>query len=161
MIARTSFCVAAYVITSMGFSSVSAAQRRVGANTGEKPKVDIVQTTGCAEQRPGTPGTWWLTRAADPTVAQPGIFSTTQVDAARTRPAGANTFQLVGVADFLDTAGLLNSGQRREFTTAETANATGDLRSGARVLVKGMLIVDGEAKRINLLAVIRLADSCS
>jgi hypothetical protein len=161
MTARTSAFVVAAIAGTLSLGSPLNAQRRVGANTGEKPKVDVVQTVGCAEHRDGTPGTWWLARAADAATAQPGIFNTTQIDAAKARPAGANTFQLVGVADFLDTEGLLNSGQRREFTTPETANATGELRAGARVLVKGMLVVDGEAKRINLLAVIRLADSCN
>lgn len=142
-----------------GISSTALAQRGRQGGAGEKPKVDVVQSVGCAERRTGNQETWWLARASDPTVAQAGIFSTPQVEAAKNVRLGANSFQLIGVADFLDTEGLLRSGQRREFTTHETANATGQLREGRKVLVKGLLI-DGDVKRVNLLAVIALSDSC-
>ena len=142
-----------------GLSWVAGAQRGRQGGTGEKPKVDVVQSVGCVERRTGAPDTWWVGRATDPTPGQAGIFSTAQVEAAKSVRLGANTFQLIGVADFLDTDGLLRSSQRREFTTPETANATGQLREGRKVLVKGLLI-DSDVKRINLLAVIALSDSC-
>jgi hypothetical protein len=137
------------------------AQRGRQTNPGEKHDVDVVQSVGCVERRDGSPETWWLTKAVDPRVTQPGIFSTPQVDTARGLPQGSNTFQLVGVTDFLDADGLLKSGRRREFTSPQNANATGDLRPGRKVLVKGLLTTSGETKRINLLNVIGLADSCS
>jgi hypothetical protein len=137
-----------------------AAQRGRQTNPAEKPAVDVVQSVGCVERRDGNPETWWLARAVDPRVAPPGVFSTAQIATARGVPLGTNTFQLVGVADFLDTEGLLKSGRRREFTTAQQANATGEIRPGRKVLVKGMFIATGETKRINLLNVIGLADSC-
>jgi len=139
----------------------AAAQRGRQTNPGEKHDVDIVQSVGCVERRDGSPETWWLTKAVDPRVTQPGIFSAPQIDNARGLTLGTNTFQLVGVADFLDADGLLKSGRRRDFTTPQNANATGDLRPGRKVLVKGMFITTGETKRINLLNVIGLADSCS
>jgi len=142
-------------------SQLLSAQRGRGGNTGQKPAVDVVQSVGCVERREGNPETWWITHAVEPKVSQPGVFSTTQVDAAKGSPSGDNSFQLVGVADFLDAEGLLRSGRRREFTTAQNANATGELRPGRKVLVKGMFITTGETKRINLLNVISLADSCS
>ena len=144
------------------------AQRGRGG-TGEKPKVDIVQSVGCVERKDSSPGgsgprseteTWWLTRAADPRTAPAGMFNSTQVETAKTVAFGTNVFQLIGVADFLDTEGLLRSGRRKEFTTPETANATGQLREGHKVLVKGMLIDTADPRRINLLAVIGLADNC-
>ena len=141
-------------------ASPSFAQRGRQTNPGKKPAVDVVQSVGCVERRDGNPETWWLTKAVDPRVTQPGIFSTGQIDAARGASLGANTFQLAGVADFLDTEGLLKSGRRREFTTPQNANATGEIRPGRKVLVKGMFITSGEPKRINLLNVIGLADSC-
>jgi hypothetical protein len=140
-------------------ASVGAQRGRQGG-AGEKPKVDVVQTVGCAERKSSAPETWWLTRAADTRVVQPGVFSVSQVSAAKAIPLGTGTFQLIGVADFLDTEGLLRSGRRKEFTTAETANATGELREGRKLLVKGMLVDAGDVKRINLLAVIALADAC-
>jgi hypothetical protein len=148
-------------IVALFLSHSAAAQRGRQANPGEKHDVDVVQSVGCVERRDGSPETWWLTKAVDPRVTQPGIFSTTQIDNAKGLPPGSSTFQLVGVTDFLDTEGLLKSGRRREFTTPQNANATGDLRPGRKVLVKGMLITSGETKRINLLNVIGLADSCS
>jgi hypothetical protein len=89
------------------------------------------------------------------------VFNRTEVDeiAGAVKP-GARVFQLVGVADFLDVDGLLASGDRQLFTTAEQANATGELRTGRMVLVKGLLIeADGDS-RINLMAVVGLSETC-
>src|SRR5258705_7879803 len=119
------FVVAAAVAAAFCFSPGMAAKRGRGAATGEKPTVEVVQSIGCAARKSGSPETWLLTRAADPRVAPAGIFSVAQVETAKSAPLGADTFQLVGVADFLDTEGLLQSGQRKEFTTPENANATG------------------------------------
>ena len=139
---------------------VLAGQRDRRTTPQQNPTVDIVQTVGCVERRSGTPDTWWLTRAADTRVAAAGVFSAAQIAAAKELPLGGRSLQLVGVADFLDTDGLLKSGNRQEFTDAQTANATGELRPGRKVLVKGMLVTAGEGQRINLLNVVGLADSC-
>lgn len=88
------------------------------------------------------------------------MFNSNQVEEARKAPLGGLTFHLVGVADFLTPEELLESGQRKEFTTPETANATGQLRHGHKVLVKGALIDAGDQRRINLLSVVGLAESC-
>jgi hypothetical protein len=126
----------------------------------EDPKVDIVQTVGCVEQRSDTDVTWWLTHAADPEVASPGPFEDPQVDDARSQETGSREFHLIGVAEFVDAATLLASGDRALFTTADQVNATNELRQGRFVLVKGLLIdADGNA-RINLLSVVGLADTC-
>jgi hypothetical protein len=135
------------------------AQRGRGS-TGEKPTVEIVQTVGCAEAKSGAPETWWLAQAAEPRATPAGLFNTNQVDQAKQVPLGTRTFRLIGVPDFLTPEELLKSGQRSEFTTAETANATGQLRRGRKVLVKGMLIVAGDEQRLNLLSVVSLADTC-
>jgi hypothetical protein len=153
---------AALLVAALSSSPVLfAAQRGRQTTPREKPAVDVVQSVGCVERRDGSPETWWLARAVEPRVVQPGIFSTPQIDNARGLSLGTNSFQLVGVADFLDTEGLLKSGRRREFTTPQNANATGEIRPGRKVLVKGMFITAGETKRINLLNVVSLADSCS
>jgi hypothetical protein len=145
----------------LALSSVDArAQRNRGNSSGEKPTVEVVQSVGCVERKQGNPDTWWLSRASEPRVTQPGVFAVSQIDAARRVELGSSTFQLVGVADFLDADGLLKSGQRREFTNAQNANATGELKAGRKVLVKGMFITRGDTKRINLLNLISLAESC-
>lgn len=144
------------------------AQRGRGA-AGEKPKVDIVQSVGCADRKSGDAGrgaagptdTWFLTRAAEPRVTTAGIFNTTQIEAAKTTSLGTETFQLVGVAEFLSPEDLLRTGRRKEFTTPDNANATAELRAGRKVLVKGLLVPAGDVKRINLLSVIGLADTCN
>ena len=148
------------VVLAVAVPLVAHAQRGRGRATGEKPAVNIVQSTGCAERKAGSPESWWLVRATEPRISAPGLFNTNQVDEARKSELGGQSFQLVGVADFLDTASLLETGQRKEFTTAETANATNQLRAGRRVLVKGMLIDTTDPKRINLLAVVGLGETC-
>jgi hypothetical protein len=160
---RRGHCLVPAVACVLAWAAAPAAawaQRGRGAPR-EKPAVDVVQTIGCVETRDGSPASWWLTKAADPRVVQPGIFSTPVIAASKAAPLGGNTFQLVGVADFLDTAGLLKEGRRREFTSEQNANATGELRAGRKVLVKGMYIATSDPKRINLLNVVALADSCN
>jgi hypothetical protein len=153
---------AALVAAALFFSPILSgspsanAQRGRGAR-GDKPTVDIIQTSGCAEQKSNV---WWLTRAGEPRTTTPGIFNSTQVETAKSSPLGTESFQLVGTADFVDAEELLRSGQRKEFTTPQNANATGQLRAGRKVLVKGLLI-PGETRRINLMSVVALADTCS
>jgi len=124
------------------------------------PQVEIVQTVGCVEERGGEPPAWWLTRAVEPTVVRAGVFNENQVEEARSTALGSRAFQLIGVADFLDAESLLRFGDRAQFTTPDQVNATGQLGAGRTVLVKGLLIEDGAAERINLLAVVGLADGC-
>lgn len=131
-------------------------QRGRGAS-GEKPAVDVVQTIGCAEQKANA---WWLTRAGAPRTTTGGIFNSKQIESAKAEALGTETIQLVGTADFVDAEELLRAGQRKEFTTPETANATGQLRAGRRVLIKGLLVPAGDTKRINLMSVVALADTC-
>jgi len=137
----------------------AAAQQGSQPATGPKPRVDIVQTVGCVEMRGAQAGTWWLTRAAQPAVSREGVFTTAQVAEAKGTPRGSREFRLVGEADFLDRDGLLRTANRAEFTRPDQVNATGALREGRSVLVKGLLI-EGAETRLNLLAVVALADTC-
>ena len=144
---------------------IAAASPRAGTGqqaTGKttEPQVAIVQTVGCVEQRGGDAVTWWLTRAADPTESRAGVFNVNQVDEAKETALGSGEFQLVGVADFLTAEGLLRWGDRAQFTSPEQVNATGELREGRTMLVKGLLIEADAVSRINLLAVIGLANTC-
>ena len=125
----------------------------------DAPAVEIVHTAGCVERRTGD-AEWWLARAAEPTVTGPGVFNEDEVDEARELASGTRTFHLVGVADFLGAEALLRSFDRAAFTTPDQVNATGELRAGRRVLVKGLLIAAEAVERINLLAVVGLADAC-
>lgn len=129
------------------------------AATTDEPAVEIVHTVGCVERRTGD-AEWWLARAAEPTVADPGVFNQDEVDEAREQALGTHEFHLVGVADFLGTEALLRSFDRATFTTPDQVNATGELRAGRTVLVKGLRIAAEGVERINLLAVVGLADTC-
>jgi hypothetical protein len=157
---RAAALIAAALLISplLSGSPFANAQRGRGRGAaGDKPKVDIVQTVGCAEQKSNV---WFLTRAAEPSTTTGGIFNSKQVETAKGTPLGAEAFQLVGTAEFVDPEELLRTGQRKEFTTPQNANATGQLRAGRKLLVKGLLI-PGETRRINLISVVALADTCS
>ena len=127
-----------------------------------EPQVQLVQSVGCVEQQgTGPEPTWWLSSAIEPAEARPGLFNESEIsDIADEMVTGSQRFQLIGVADFLDVEGLLASGQRELFTTPEQANATGDLRPGRTVVVKGLLIEADDVRRINLMAVVGLSDTC-
>ena len=150
--------VVAMVIAATGSPPTAAQGQPAGARTG--PKVDIVQTVGCAERRSGEGAEWWITQAVDPTVTRGGVFNELQVEEARNASLGSRTFQLVGYADFLDAEGLLQTADRARFTTPEQANATGELREGRTVLVKGALIETDTDPRINLLSVVAVSETC-
>jgi hypothetical protein len=158
MIKRTAFACGLMVATAWPV----AVHGQFGGLTArlKDPKVQIVQTVGCVEQRGDDAGGWWLTRAAEPTVVKPGVFDETQVEEAQNTETGSREFQLIGAAEFLDAKSQLEWGDRAQFTTADQVNATNELRKGRTVLVKGLLIdPDGDA-RINLLSVVGLADTC-
>jgi hypothetical protein len=127
-----------------------------------KPKVDIVQTVGCVEHRAAGGGQWWLKDAAPPTVVRDGVFTTRDIDAAKQVPRGTRAFRLIGEAEYLDGEALLRTQKRAEFTKPEQVNATGAIRDGRTVLVKGLLITGAgsDDERINLMAVAPLADRC-
>jgi hypothetical protein len=158
MSARRMLAVAQLIV--VGVSSIVNAQRRSPVAAAGKPKVDIVAGVGCVERRDGDPATWWLSHAADPQVTRSASFNTAELEQLKKVPMGAGVYQLVGVADFLDVEGLLQDTVRARFTTRETANATGQLRVGRKVIVKGPLVdVDGQ-KQINLTAMLSVADIC-
>ena len=123
------------------------------------PQVEMVQAVGCVEQRIGK--SWWLTQASEPEVSPPGVFNQVQVDAVLAALAlGTRDFELVGVAEFLDAEGLLATGNRADFTSPDQVNATGELRQGRTVLVKGLLIEADGVSRVNLTTVVGLAERC-
>ena len=157
---KTSTVLATAIVIATLSSPATAAENQAQYATTRKPQVEIVHTVGCVEHRSGADGTWWLTRAADPTVTQAGVFNSDLVEEGKAENLGSNVFQLVGVADFLSAEGLLRSGDRALFTTPEQVNATGDLREGRTVLVKGLLIDPETEPRINLVAVVGMPDLC-
>ena len=151
--------LASVVIAAAWWPLSVAGEQRAGGGDTRKPQAEIVHTVGCVER--GAGDTWRLTRAAEPETTRPGVFETAQVDDARQTEPGSHEFRLIGVADFLTAEGLLRYGNRALFTTPEQINASGELREGRTVLVKGLLIDPDGEPRINLLAVVGLADTCN
>ena len=117
MIKRTAFACGLMVATAWPV----AVHGQFGGLTArlKDPKVQIVQTVGCVEQRGDDAGGWWLTRAAEPTVVKPGVFDETQVEEAQNTETGSREFQLIGAAEFLDAKSQLEWGDRAQFSTAD------------------------------------------
>lgn len=123
-----------------------------------KPAVPIVSAIGCALRTPD--GTWMLTNATDGIETRVLFASAKEIEEARKKALGSNRYRLLGTPEFLTKEELLKSGQRGEFTRPDVANATGQLQDGRKLFVKGLLITAQNEKRLNLVAVQLLADTC-
>jgi len=123
-----------------------------------KPKVPLVIVVGCASRT--AEGIWMLTRATDG-IETKALFTTAkEIEDAKKRALGNNRYELVGTPEFLTKEELLKYGQRAEFTRPEVANATGQLQDGRKLIVKALLIASPKEKRLNLVSVQQLADTC-
>ena len=123
-----------------------------------KPKVPVVSVVGCASRT--ADGTWMLTNATDGIESKVLFLSAKEIEESRNKALGKNQYKLLGTPEFLTKEELLKSGQRAEFTRPEVANATGQLQDGRKLIVKGLLITDPNEKRLNLVAVRQLTDTC-
>jgi hypothetical protein len=123
-----------------------------------KPTVPIVSAIGCALRT--SDGTWMLTNATDGVETRVLFASAKEIEEAKKKALGNNRYRLLGTPEFLTKEELLKSGQRAEFTRPEVANATGQLQNGRKLFVKGLLITAPNEKRLNLVAVQQLADTC-
>ena len=123
-----------------------------------KPKVPIVSVVGCAGRT--AEGTWMLTNATDGIESKVLFVSAKEIEEAKKKALGNNRYTLVGTPEFLTKEELLKHGQRAEFTRPGVANATGQLQDGRKLMVKGLLITAPNEKRLNLVAVQQLADTC-
>jgi hypothetical protein len=79
--------------------------------------------------------------------------------AASALAAGSETFELIGVADFVSPAMSLNVDTRKALYPVERVNSTGALAPNRRVAAKGVWI-PGTPGRINLTSVVVLSESC-
>ena len=151
---RTAIGVLALVVCGWP-SGISAAQQQSEVS---KPTTPIVSVVGCASRT--AEGTWVLTHATDGTDAKRLFATAGELEEAKTAALGNNTYVLLGTADFLTKEELLKHGQRAEFTRPEVANASGQLQDGRRLFVKGLLLTTPSEKRLNLVAVHQVTDSC-
>lgn len=141
-----------------GFVDLSIDRLGLGASAAASgvPARPLVIAAGCATRTPG--GGWNLTRATSPARSTITHADATEVATAR-RTADENRYRLVGTAEFVDANELLATGDRAAFTTATSANVTAQLREGASVGVKGVLI-GGTEPAINLVSVWPVPGSC-
>lgn len=142
----------------IGAGGLAASGFAQGADPLTAPKVPLVSAVGCATSS-GATG-WTLTSATEGVVVPTPFTSSKEVDAARAMPLGSRTYTLIGTAEFVSVDELLRHGRRAEFTAKDSVNATGQLRPGHKVLVKGLLIEQDRAQRLNLTSAVGLADAC-
>ena len=149
--------VVAILVAWLGTSASGIGMQQQPALT--KPTIEIIRAVGCASAG-SAPGDWTLTNATEPTVVTIPFTSTTEIEELATEPLANKTYKLLGTAEFVSVERLLRQSRRAEFTAGESANATGTLRDGYKVAVRGLLLdPDGNA-RINLTSVQILAESC-
>lgn len=143
-----------------GFVDLSVDRFGVGSAAGIAtlpPTRPLVVAAGCAAQ--SADGAWTLTHATSPARSTIGHADAAEVGATRRTPDD-NHYRLLGAADFANVDALLAAGDRAQFTTRATANATGQLRVGASVGVKGVLI-GGAEPAINLVSVWPVPGTCA
>ena len=143
------------VLTVCGYGGAYAQPQQADPS---KPTVPLVSAIGCALRTPD--GTWMLTNATDGIESRVLFASAKEIEEARKKALGSNRYRLLGTPEFLTKEELLKSGQRAEFTRPDVANATGQLQDGRKLFVKGLLITAQNEKRLNLVAVQQLADTC-
>ena len=83
-----------------------------------------------------------------------------EIEEAKQKKLGTNRYTLIGTLDFLTKEELMKDEVRRQFTRPEVANATGQLQNGKKLAVRGLLITAPNEKRLNLVSVQQLSDTC-
>lgn len=101
----------------------------------EQSALDIAEVVGCLEQGPS--GTWLLSHASEPTVSKTQPTSSVALEAAAAKPPGTQQYQLLGVGVFSPVG-----------------------RKGQKVAVKGVLLKDGKASRLNVTSLQTVAATC-
>jgi hypothetical protein len=138
----------------------------------------ITTLVGCAAApSASSPMVWRMTSAAKlPAVPQKGRdgealspeaaafraahnVTKDEKEAAEKLAVGSETFELVGVADFVSPQLALNVATRKALYPIERVNSTGALAPNRRVAAKGVWI-PGTPGRLNLTSVVVLSESC-
>ena len=128
------------------------------SDTSTSKPIPLVSVVGCASRMPD--GTWMLNNSTSGTETDHMYSSVKEIEAAKKHALGTNRYKLLGTAEFVTKEELLKTQQRAEFTRPEVANATGQLQSGRKLVVKGLLIIAPNERRLNLVSVQQLADTC-
>jgi hypothetical protein len=118
----------------------------------------VVLVVGCARQS-AQPHIWELTQAGAADESPRLGITTDEKAQLATRRLGQNTYQLIGVAEFVDVETSRQIGVRGEILAPSRVNTTAMLVSGHKVAVKG-LYIEGTPARINLTSVVDLGPGC-
>lgn len=145
-------------VATLGIAVALATAAAAAQEDLKKPKVDMVSVVGCVSHPDDK--TWLLTNATSEVATAIPYTSEKEIAGARALTLGAAKYRLIGTNDFVTNEELLKDTQRAAFTTPRTANATGTLRPGRKVVVKALLIKAPNEKRLNLLSVQPRADTC-
>jgi hypothetical protein len=122
------------------------------------PKSPMVLAVGCA-RKGAQPNIWLLSHVGERTeLSRPGITAEEKKHLPE-RLLGQDTYELIGVADFVDRDTSRTIGVRGEILSRSRVNATGMLVNGHKVAVKG-LFIQGSSARINLTSVADLGPRC-
>jgi hypothetical protein len=126
--------------------------------TADRPVAPVVMVVGCAAET-AQPQVWTLSHAGERAESlRAGITAEERAQLAPRR-LGGDTYQLIGVADFVDADTSRKIGVRGEILPPARVNATGMLAAGHKVAVKG-LYIQASPPRINLTSVVDLGRSC-
>jgi hypothetical protein len=117
-------------------------------------RAPLVMLVGCAGKT-AQPQIWDLTRAGARVESSRAGITASEKDQLARQTLGQDAYQLIGVADFVDTQTARTIGDRGAILTPPRVNATGMLADGRKVAVKGLLI-DATPPRINLTSVVDL-----
>lgn len=148
----------AIAVSLLAWSAPASAQGQGQPAAPPPPTSPLVLVVGCAQK--GTqPHVWRLTNVGERSIAPQPAISGEEQAAVSGRPLGSDTYDLVGVADFVPPEASVQIGDRGDILTSERANATGALTPGHKVAVKGLYIA-GKPGRINVTSVVRLAPAC-
>ena len=146
------------VLAALLYASAPSIWARQQESDLSKPKVPLVSVVGCATHT--VEGTWMLTNATDGVESKALFMSAKEIEEAKKKALGKTQYKLLGTLEFLTKEEVLKDPLRAKFTRPDVANATGQLQDGRKLLVKGLLITAPNEKRLNLVAVQQLADTC-
>ena len=124
----------------------------------EHVKSPVVMVVGCAGETARSQ-VWVLSHAGERSESSSAGITTREKEQLAARPLGHATYELIGVADFVDSDKSRAIGVRGQILLASRVNATGVLAQGRKVAVKG-LYIESTPPRINLLSAVTLGPGC-
>lgn len=143
-------------VNQQAFDSKEARVAQAKAAAVKSPMVLLV---GCAATT-AEPHIWILSQAGERTLSPTAGITTAEKRDLQNRPLGRDTYQLLGVADFVDADTAQRIGVRSRILSRPRMNTTAMLASGHKVAVKG-LYIDARPPRINLTSVADLGGTCA